>query len=87
MCQGGGHVVSLPPVAPLSANRPGPRPVWASWACPTCTGPADRTESIATIHAALDAGVTPLDTGDWYGMGDNELLLREALSTRGGTTP
>jgi aryl-alcohol dehydrogenase-like predicted oxidoreductase len=42
-------------------------------------GPADRTESIATIHAALDAGITLLDTGDFYGMGHNELLLREAL--------
>lgn len=45
-------------------------------------GPADETESIATIHAALDAGVTLLDTGDWYGMGHNELLLREALRGR-----
>ena len=45
-------------------------------------GPADETESIATIHAALDAGVTLLDTGDFYGMGHNELLLREALKGR-----
>ncbi|BDG01318.1 aldo/keto reductase [Anaeromyxobacter oryzae] len=45
-------------------------------------GPADEAEGIATIHAALDAGVTLLDTGDFYGMGHNELLLREAL--RGG---
>jgi len=43
-------------------------------------GPADRGESIATIHAALDAGVTLLDTGDFYGMGHNEMLIREALS-------
>jgi pyridoxine 4-dehydrogenase len=42
-------------------------------------GPADETESIATIHAALDAGITLLDTGDFYGMGHNELLLRDAL--------
>ncbi|MDT5182594.1 MAG: hypothetical protein QOI29_752, partial [Mycobacterium sp.] len=41
-------------------------------------GPSDRAESIATIHAALDAGVTLLDTGDFYGMGHNELLLAEA---------
>ncbi len=40
---------------------------------------ADRQESIATIHAALDAGITLLDTGDFYGMGHNELLLHEAL--------
>jgi aryl-alcohol dehydrogenase-like predicted oxidoreductase len=42
-------------------------------------GPADRAESIATIRAALDAGITLLDTGDFYGMGHNELLLGEAL--------
>ena len=45
-------------------------------------GPADRAESIATIHAALDAGITLLDTGDFYGMGDNEMLIREALRGR-----
>jgi aryl-alcohol dehydrogenase-like predicted oxidoreductase len=42
-------------------------------------GPADRTESIATIHAALDAGITLIDTGDFYGMGHNEMLIGEAL--------
>lgn len=45
-------------------------------------GPADRAESIATIHAALEAGITLLDTGDFYGMGDNELLIRDALRGR-----
>lgn len=45
-------------------------------------GPADRAESIATIHAALDAGITLLDTGDFYGMGHNELLIGEALKGR-----
>ena len=45
-------------------------------------GPADEAESIATIHAALDAGITLLDTGDFYGQGRNELLLREALKGR-----
>ena len=45
-------------------------------------GPADDTESIATIHAALDAGLNLLDTGDYYGMGHNELLIREALKGR-----
>jgi aryl-alcohol dehydrogenase-like predicted oxidoreductase len=44
-------------------------------------GPADEQESIATIHAAVDAGVTLLDTGDFYGMGHNELLLGRALKT------
>src|SRR5438105_6943426 len=45
-------------------------------------GPADRAESIATIHAALDAEITLLDTGDFYGMGHNELLVGEALRGR-----
>ena len=45
-------------------------------------GRADDQESLATIRAALDAGITLLDTGDFYGMGHNELLLRDAL--RGG---
>ncbi|MFI6942832.1 aldo/keto reductase [Streptomyces sp. NPDC050418] len=44
-------------------------------------GDADRAESIATIHAALEAGITLLDTGDFYGMGHNELLINEALRT------
>lgn len=43
-------------------------------------GPADEQESIATIHAALEAGITLLDTGDYYGMGHNELLLHKALA-------
>jgi aryl-alcohol dehydrogenase-like predicted oxidoreductase len=42
-------------------------------------GRADDAESLATIHAAVDAGITLLDTGDFYGMGHNELLLRDAL--------
>jgi aryl-alcohol dehydrogenase-like predicted oxidoreductase len=45
-------------------------------------GPAEETESIATIGAALDAGISLLDTGDYYGMGHNELLLRQALGSR-----
>jgi aryl-alcohol dehydrogenase-like predicted oxidoreductase len=45
-------------------------------------GRTDRNESIATIHAALDAGITLLDTGDFYGMGHNEMLLGEALAGR-----
>ncbi|MFJ7999139.1 aldo/keto reductase [Streptomyces sp. NPDC096310] len=44
-------------------------------------GEVDRAESIATLHAALDAGVTLLDTGDFYAMGHNELLIAEALRT------
>ncbi len=42
-------------------------------------GPADRQESLATLRAALDAGVTLLDTGDFYGLGHNEMLIAEAV--------
>ncbi|HWJ53065.1 MAG TPA: aldo/keto reductase, partial [Propionibacteriaceae bacterium] len=45
-------------------------------------GPAVETESIATIGAALDAGINLLDTGDYYGMGHNELLIGQALGGR-----
>jgi len=45
-------------------------------------GPSDQNESIATIHAALDAGITLLDTGDFYGMGHNEMLIGRALEGR-----
>jgi aryl-alcohol dehydrogenase-like predicted oxidoreductase len=45
-------------------------------------GSADDAESIATIHAALDAGVSLLDTGDYYAMGENEMLIRRALQGR-----
>ena len=42
-------------------------------------GTPDDGESIATIHAALEAGITLFDTGDFYGMGHNEMLIAEAL--------
>ncbi|MBX3483248.1 aldo/keto reductase [Phenylobacterium sp.] len=44
-------------------------------------GEADRAESLATIAAAVDAGITLIDTGDFYGMGHNEMLIGEALKT------
>ena len=44
-------------------------------------GASDRGEAIATIHAALEAGITMLDTGDFYGSGHNEMLIREALKS------
>jgi aryl-alcohol dehydrogenase-like predicted oxidoreductase len=47
-------------------------------------GPTDERESVATIHAAIDAGVTLLDTGDFYGSGHNEMLIGRALRERGG---
>jgi aryl-alcohol dehydrogenase-like predicted oxidoreductase len=46
---------------------------------PGTYGPSDEAESIATIHAAIEAGITLLDTGDFYGMGHNEMLIRRAL--------
>ena len=45
--------------------------------------PTDEAESIATIHAALEAGIDLLDTGDFYGMGHNEMLIGRALEGRG----
>ena len=45
-------------------------------------GPSDEAESIATIHATLDAGVTLLDTGDFDGQGHNEMLVGQALRGR-----
>jgi len=45
-------------------------------------GPSDEAESIATIHAAIERGITLLDTGDFYGMGHNEMLLGRALEGR-----
>ena len=45
-------------------------------------GPSDESESIATIHAAIDAGINMLDTGDFYGMGHNEMLIRRAIEGR-----
>src|ERR1051326_1073365 len=45
-------------------------------------GPSDEAESIATIHAAIDAGINLIDTGDFYGMGHNEMLIGRALAGR-----
>ena len=47
-------------------------------------GPSDEKESIATIHAALDAGINLFDTGDYYGMGHNEMLLARGLKDARG---
>jgi aryl-alcohol dehydrogenase-like predicted oxidoreductase len=43
-------------------------------------GPSDEGESIATIHAGIDAGINLLDTGDFYGMGHNEMLIGRAIA-------
>jgi aryl-alcohol dehydrogenase-like predicted oxidoreductase len=45
-------------------------------------GPADEKESLATLHGALEAGINLLDTGDFYGMGHNESLVRQAIQGR-----
>src|ERR1039458_4126848 len=45
-------------------------------------GPSDERESISTIHAAIDAGINLLDTGDFYGMGHNEMLIGRAIEGR-----
>lgn len=42
-------------------------------------GASDEAESLATIHAAIDAGINLIDTGDFYGMGHNEMLVGRAL--------
>jgi aryl-alcohol dehydrogenase-like predicted oxidoreductase len=46
---------------------------------PGVYGPSDEAEGIATIRAAIEAGITLIDSGDFYGMGHNEMLIRRAL--------
>ena len=71
---------------PLRLGRTGPEVFPLGLGCmgmsPGVYGPTDEATAIATIHAALEGGVTLLDTGDFYGMGHNELLLRRALEGR-----
>jgi aryl-alcohol dehydrogenase-like predicted oxidoreductase len=67
----------------MKLGRTGPTVGFLGLGCmgmsPGVYGPADETESMATIRAAVDAGVTLIDTGDFYGMGHNEMLIRRAL--------
>ncbi len=65
--------IAGPPVFPIALGCMGMSGMY---------GPADEGESIATIHAALDQGVTLLDTGDFYGAGHNEMLIGRALRDR-----
>ena len=62
-----------PLVSPIALGCMGMSPMY---------GPADESESIATIHAALDAGVNLIDTGDFYGSGHNEMLVGRALKQK-----
>ncbi|SED47164.1 Predicted oxidoreductase [Streptomyces sp. 3213] len=76
--------MTLPEIPTRSLGTTGPQVSALGLGCMGMSGmygDADRAESIATIHAALEAGVTLLDTGDFYGMGHNELLISEALRT------
>ena len=72
---------------PIPTTQPGPngpvvsRTGLGAMGISDLYGDAGRTESIATLHAALDAGVTLIDTGDFYGSGHNEMLICEALES------
>ena len=69
-------------IQPRKLGRTGPAVFPIALGCMGMSGmygPADESESLATIHAAIDAGVTLIDTGDFYGMGHNEMLLGQAL--------
>jgi aryl-alcohol dehydrogenase-like predicted oxidoreductase len=69
-------------IQPRKLGRTGPAVFPIALGCMGMSGmygPADESESLATIHAAIDAGVTLFDTGDFYGMGHNEMLLGQAL--------
>ncbi len=71
--------------APRSLGATGPKVFPLALGCMGMSGmygPSDEREAIATIHAALDAGVNLVDTGDFYGMGHNELLIGRALKDR-----
>ena len=67
---------------PRKLGRSGPRVYPIALGCMGMSGiygATDDTESLATIHAAIDTGVNLLDTGDFYGMGHNEMLIGTAL--------
>jgi aryl-alcohol dehydrogenase-like predicted oxidoreductase len=72
---------------PIPTTQPGPngpvvsRTGLGAMGISDLYGDADRTESIATLHAALDVGVTLIDTGDFHGSGHNEMLICEALES------
>lgn len=72
--------MTAPALRPLGSNGPMTYPL--ALGCMGMSGvygATDDEESVATIHAALDAGVTLIDTGDFYGTGHNERLIGRAL--------
>jgi aryl-alcohol dehydrogenase-like predicted oxidoreductase len=72
-------------IAPVRLGRTGPQVFPLALGCMGMSGmygQSDERESLATIHAALERGVTLLDTGDFYGVGHNELLIGQALRGR-----
>lgn len=69
-------------IQPRKLGRTGPAVFPIALGCMGMSGmygPVDEPESLATIHAAIDAGVNLIDTGDFYGMGHNEMLIAQAL--------
>jgi len=81
-------MTSNPRALPRSLGSAGPRVFPLALGCMGMSGmygSADESESIATIHAALERGVTLLDTGDYYGAGHNEMLIGRALKDRRDT--
>jgi aryl-alcohol dehydrogenase-like predicted oxidoreductase len=69
-------------IQPRKLGRTGPSVFPIALGCMGMSGmygAADEGESVATIHAAVDAGVNLIDTGDFYGMGHNEMLVGRAL--------
>src|SRR5882672_5863197 len=79
--------MTTPSLAPRRLGAAGPMVLPFSLGCMGMAGmygAVDERECIATIHAALDAGVTLLDTGDFYGAGRSELIIGRALADRPG---
>jgi predicted aldo/keto reductase-like oxidoreductase len=67
---------------PTQLGKTGPKVFPISLGCMGLSGvygATDDAESVATIQAAMDAGITLLDTGDFYGMGHNEMLVGRAI--------
>jgi aryl-alcohol dehydrogenase-like predicted oxidoreductase len=70
-----------PPVS-IPLGKTGPRVFPIGLGCMGMSwiyGEADEAESLATIRRAIERGVTLIDTGDFYGMGHNELLIRRGI--------